>query len=179
MERSPSSYAHLKPPGGAEVCVPAWLDRLVEVGPRRPLRGLVGHALVLACLTGVFVVCVSLRPAPDYVGTHEQFGLPPCSFRAVFGLPCPGCGGTTAVVYLAHLRLLDALRSSVFGAVVGLAMAVAWVLCLASLVLRRPLHPRLEGQAGARVMGYTVVLMLLSWAIKIIYTLVALPGVPR
>jgi hypothetical protein len=74
---------------------------------------------------------------------------------------------------------MDAIKSSIFGAAVGVGMALAWLLCLISLVWRRPLYPRLEGQAGARVMAYTVVLMLLSWTIKIIYTLVALPGVPR
>jgi hypothetical protein len=177
--KPPQPYVFPRPEAASDLRLPPWLDRVLDVGPRTPFRGLVGYLIVLIILTAAFAVALKLDPTPDYVGTHQQFGLPPCSFRAVFGLPCPGCGGTTAVVCLAHLKIMDAIKSSIFGAAVGVGMALAWLLCLISLVWRRPLYPRLEGQAGARVMAYTVVLMLLSWAIKIIYTLVALPGVPR
>ena len=48
-----------------------------------------------------------------------------CPFRALTGLPCPFCGGTTAAVKLGHLDALGALRTNpvvVFGAVVVAAM---------------------------------------------------------
>lgn len=178
--RAPSPKPHADPPrdGDPDLRVPPWLNRLVEIGPRRRLRSMGGFIGVLAAMTLALGALATLDPAPDYVGTHQQFGLPPCSFRAVFGLPCPGCGGTTAVTYLVHLQPLEALKSSLFGAAVGVGMALTWLLCLVAVILRRPIYPRLEGQAGARLMGYTVVLMLVSWVVKIIHTLVVLPGVP-
>jgi hypothetical protein len=48
-----------------------------------------------------------------------------CPFRALTGLPCPFCGGTTAAVKLGHFDVLGALRANpviVFGAVVVAAM---------------------------------------------------------
>lgn len=37
-----------------------------------------------------------LVPDPRGYGTHQQLGLPPCSFRVFFGTICPTCGGTTS-----------------------------------------------------------------------------------
>jgi predicted ABC-type sugar transport system permease subunit len=44
-----------------------------------------------------------------------------CPFRALTGIPCPFCGGTTAAVHIGRFDLLGALRANpviVFGAVV-------------------------------------------------------------
>ena len=53
---------------------------------------LAGLALALAC---GFLAAAWLQPDPQGFGTHRQFGLPGCSFRMLFGKPCPGCGMTT------------------------------------------------------------------------------------
>jgi uncharacterized protein DUF2752 len=48
-----------------------------------------------------------------------------CPFRAITGIPCPFCGGTTAAVRIGHLDLLGALRANpvvVIGAVVVLLL---------------------------------------------------------
>jgi hypothetical protein len=48
-----------------------------------------------------------------------------CPFRALTGLPCPFCGGTTAAVHLGRFDLLGALRANpvvVLGAVIVAAM---------------------------------------------------------
>lgn len=37
-----------------------------------------------------------LTPDPSGMGTHQQLGLPPCSMRVLFGIPCPSCGMTTS-----------------------------------------------------------------------------------
>lgn len=40
-----------------------------------------------------------LDPDPRGFGTHVQLGLPPCGFRWLTGLACPGCGLTTAFAH--------------------------------------------------------------------------------
>ena len=50
-----------------------------------------------------------------------------CPFRAITGIPCPFCGGTTAAVRIGHLDLLGALRANpvvVVGALVVMAIPV-------------------------------------------------------
>ena len=53
-------------------------------------------AAALGVIIG-FAVGRSVEPDPRGYGTHQQFGLPPCTFQTVFGIPCPSCGGTTSV----------------------------------------------------------------------------------
>ena len=48
-----------------------------------------------------------------------------CPLRALTGVPCPFCGGTTAAVHIGHLDLLGALRANpvvVVGAIVAATM---------------------------------------------------------
>ena len=62
-----------------------------------------------------------------------------CPFRALTGVPCPFCGGTTAAVNLGHFDALGALRANP----VVVAGAVALVTMPAMLALRssRPIAP--------------------------------------
>jgi hypothetical protein len=50
---------------------------------------------------------------------------PLCLFRAVTGIPCPLCGGTTAAVGLGQLDPLAALSANPFAVIVGALLAVA------------------------------------------------------
>jgi hypothetical protein len=43
-----------------------------------------------------------LTPSATGLGTHQQLGLPACGFHAWTGLPCPGCGLTTAFAHMAR-----------------------------------------------------------------------------
>ena len=47
----------------------------------------------------VLVVAALLTPSPIGHSTHTQLGLPPCGFLVMTGLPCPGCGMTTAFAH--------------------------------------------------------------------------------
>jgi hypothetical protein len=50
---------------------------------------------------------------------------PLCLMRAVTGIPCPLCGGTTAAVGLGHLDLGAALAANPFAVLVGGLLAIA------------------------------------------------------
>lgn len=80
------------------------------------------------------VVACFLEPSPQHRGTHQQLGLPPCTFVLVFGLPCPTCGMTTAWAHLVRGEWIEALRANVGGTLLALLnlVAVPWLLLSAA-----------------------------------------------
>jgi Protein of unknown function (DUF2752) len=48
-----------------------------------------------------------------------------CPLRALTGIPCPVCGGTTAAVRLGHLDVIGALRANPFVLLGGLGVVLA------------------------------------------------------
>lgn len=63
----------------------------------------------------VLVIARILSPNPLGHGTHTQLGLPPCGFLVATGLPCPGCGLTTAFAHMARGEVLAATAANPFG----------------------------------------------------------------
>jgi hypothetical protein len=64
-----------------------------------------------------------------------------CPFRAMTGLPCPFCGGTTAAVKLGHFDVLGALQANpviVLGAVVVATMPAVLAFRSSRTVARWP-----------------------------------------
>ena len=83
-------------------------------------------AVALGCLAILFGAAW-LNPSPAGIGTHEQLGLPACGFYERTGYPCPTCGMTTALAYIAHGQVFRALAVQPAGALLGLA-------CLAGVI---------------------------------------------
>ena len=71
-----------------------------------------------------------LDPDPRGWGTHEQLGLPACLTREWVGIPCPGCGVTTAAVEFTHGHPVRSLVIQPLGflAALGLLLFFPWVL---------------------------------------------------
>ena len=137
-----ASSINTKIAGGA----PAAPRRLAE---RTRLRGLL---LAMPCWAAV-AAAWWLSPRPTGYGTHEQMGLPGCSFLAETGLPCPSCGLTTSFAEMARGHLGRAFHAQPFGlllftAVVLLAAAGSVELATGRDVLRS-LRPRLWWVAAA------------------------------
>jgi len=86
--------------------------------------------VVAAGLLALLAVAAWVRPDESGQGTHQQLGLPPCTFRTLTGRPCPSCGMTTSWAHLVRGEAADALRANVAGSLLGLAaMAAApWLL---------------------------------------------------
>jgi hypothetical protein len=91
--------------------------------------GTVGRAALLGTalffIVG-FAIALWLDPDPRGFGTHQQFGLPPCTFRLVFGFPCPGCGMTTCFSHFVRGEFVKAARANV----AGLVLAVVCLLLI-------------------------------------------------
>ena len=68
------------------------------------------------CAIGLLMVARCLEPSHDGVGTHQQLGLPPCTFLTIFRRPCPSCGMTTAWSHLMHADFQAAIRTNAGGA---------------------------------------------------------------
>jgi hypothetical protein len=77
-------------------------------------------------------VAARLQPDSHGFGTHQQLGLPPCTFLVLFGRRCPSCGMTTSWAYLVRGQIVQAAAANVGGAVLGVLTAVAAIWLLAS-----------------------------------------------
>jgi hypothetical protein len=128
---------------------------------------LVGLALVL---TAVFVTAWILNPyEPDgsarRMETHRQLGLPPCTFYALTGLPCPSCGMTTSFALLVRGDVLNSLRANAVGTLLALVCLALIPWALASAACKRTLWiRRLDRVLAVAVIGF-LSLMMLRWAI--------------
>ena len=123
---------------------------------------------LIACgAAAVLGVCLWLRPSESGVGTHEQLGGLPCGFLIREGIPCPGCGITTAMAAAAHGRLALAARSQVGGLLLLAAVAALGAAgALQALTGRATLKPFALHRWGWWLLGATAA-VLGGWALKL------------
>ncbi len=154
---------------------PPWTDLEYDDGA---LDALPAHGTsVRGCLAGlalglaaVFAVAFCLDPyrgdgSARRMETHRQLGLPPCTFFAVTGIPCPACGMTTSFALLVRGDVGNSLRANAVGtllALFGLAL-IPWCL-FAALTGRTPFVRSLERSTSVVVLVF-LGLMLLRWAV--------------
>ena len=126
------------------------------------LRG----GLVAAACAGVLAAAGCLSPSRDGFGTHQQLGLPTCSFLARTGWPCPTCGVTTSVAEAARGRLFRAWHAHPFGVLVAAGLAALGAAGLCELATGRPSLP--AGRRALLLAGLFAVLGLGGgWAWKL------------
>lgn len=80
-----------------------------------------------------------------------------CPFRAITGIPCPFCGGTTAAVRIGHLDLVGALRANpvvVVGALV--VMAIPVLMSAPRVVAMRAARPRFSRRTIAAMITVVI-----------------------
>lgn len=94
-----------------------------------------------------------------------------CSFRALTGWPCPGCGLTRAADGLAHLRLGFAFESNPLGALVGCLLVGAAALGLVQWLFRLSLPvPRLSDREARSARALLVLAVVANYAFVIVQT---------
>jgi len=148
------------------------LGRLITIVPlSRPVIGRLRAAGIAAAAGLVLVAAAELVPSADHLGTHRQFGLPPCGFVLATGLPCPTCGMTTAYAYTVRGQFIEALRSQVAGFILALATAGAGIVAVASTVTG--LRPALNWYrvGPTRLVWWLSALFVAAWAVKIVLAL--------
>lgn len=89
-------------------------------------------------------------------------GLPDCFFKSTFGLPCPTCGGTRALVALARLDAASAFRSNPLVAAGSVSFVLGGLAAGFLAVLGRGIREPARYPAWLRVS--LAVLVALNWA---------------
>ncbi len=112
----------------------------------RPLPGAARWALALGALIGPVVLATLLTHGPVV-----------CGFRALFGIPCPGCGLTRCLAALAHGDVVAAFRvhpaGPIFLAYLGAMWGTAWLSYATRGDLRSPLARAIPGWAHLGLVG--------------------------
>jgi hypothetical protein len=132
----------------------------------------VGVARLIAAV--VFSGCVALLAAaawtqPDRrgLGTHQQFGLPPCTMVMMVGYPCPTCGMSTAFAHAVRGELVSAFRAQPAGLVLAIAVAVAAALSLGVIVTGEVWAVNWYRVSPSHVVLGVVLLILGGWGYKL------------
>lgn len=125
-------------------------------------------AAAAACWIALAALGALLEPAPAGHGTHTQLGLPPCRFLELTGLPCPGCGVTTAAVLATHGELARAFATQPFGAALAIAMALFPVWASVQALRGRDLGEHRPAWANRVTLAAAVLLALGAWAYRLI-----------
>lgn len=84
-------------------------------------------------LIGGFAIAASLQPDPSGFGTHQQLGLPPCTFRFLFGKMCPSCGMTTSFSNFVRGQFVAAARANSAGLLLAIVCTVQIPWCWVSV----------------------------------------------
>ncbi len=95
------------------------------------IRSRIFTLLVISVLLAMlFTSRFYLRPSALGYGTHEQLGLPPCTFVALWSMRCPACGMTTSWAHATRGQWVSAWEANAGGALLALiAMAYIPVFC--------------------------------------------------
>ncbi len=93
-----------------------------SVDDARPIRYWIRAILVVLTVPWivVLIVALSLNPYEENgearkLGTHQQLGLPECTFKVMVGVPCPSCGMTTSFSLMMHADVWNSMKANFAG----------------------------------------------------------------
>lgn len=125
----------------------------------------IGWAVLALTSASVLIVARSLTPSASGVGTHTQLGLPPCGLLALFHVPCPACGLTTAFAHLAHGDVRASLAAHPLGLPLFVGLALLAVHGAIAGLRARPIT--VPARAGHLAWLYTAALLLV-WLVRLV-----------
>ena len=123
--------------------------------------------LALLCL-GVLIASRALSPSASGLGTHRGLGLPPCSFLALWGVPCPTCGLTTAFAHAARLELACSLRAHPLGLPLFTLVLLAVPLALCALSRGTSVRYAVDRVRADRAALWVVMALLACWVARVV-----------
>ena len=126
-----------------------------------------GYVAIAALSAVTLGIARALTPSPAGYGTHQQLGLPPCTFLHWTGFPCPSCGLTTCFAYAAHGHFVAALITQPFGLLAFALTVLALPAALYCIRRRIAWSAVIYARATNLTMRVLLTLYLLSWVYKI------------
>lgn len=130
-------------------------------------RRAIWSGIALAMLA-LLVTARLLTPSGSGVGTHLALGLPPCGFLLWSGLPCPGCGLTTAFAHLARGELLGSISANPLGLPLFVSVLVTLLLALVHARRGTAVGVVVERFQADRAALCLVLALLLSWSARLV-----------
>ena len=157
-------------PGLAVHPLGSWV---VRVASTRPNRSRSVALIVLVGCVAILAVATTVSPERSGLGTHQQFGLAPCSLVSLFGYPCPTCGMTTAFANTVRGRVLAAFHAQPAGLVLALCTMIAAGMSLVVLFTGKVWAVNWYRVPPMGVAIALVLLVLGGWIFKIVVGVVA------
>lgn len=117
-------------------------ERIADEGPAPAMHPLVTALLLAMVFVWVVTLTVAATLYPyDLNGealqmeTHRQLGLPPCTIKQIYDIPCPSCGMTTSFSLLMHGDVWNSLKANFAGTALafGGLLFIPWALASAFL----------------------------------------------
>jgi len=99
---------------------------------------------------------------------HPLFGLPPCGFLMVTGLPCPGCGLTHSFVAMAHLDFVAAVHANPFGVLLFLISLTTVPIAALGFIRGWPVVDTLERLHFDKWAILLSVASVLTWLVRVL-----------
>ena len=116
---------------------------------------------VLPLTSAVFAVSAAWR-------VSELPGVVLCPFRAVTGLPCPGCGMTRAFCSIGHGELARAFGYNALAPFVFVAAMLVWAHALATVLKLDTARTSLERlRPGTSVTRFMLAVTLVWWVVRL------------
>ena len=124
--------------------------------------------IVLWCLFLLSGFCLAVWLSPDSrgFGTHQQLGLPPCSFQQLFGVPCPSCGMTTSFSHFVRGQWILSAQSSVTAFVLALVCVVQIPWFGVSVWKNRLWRVRHPDLVALGVLGFLYAVWAAEWLVR-------------
>ena len=138
------------------------------MGEGAPTTDRVGYAIVAVGAVAAVVLARIVTPSPTGVGTHQQLGLPPCTFHLLTGHGCPGCGLTTSFAHVVRGDIATAFATNPMGPV--LFVLVALTAPAAGYLAFRPVPMDGIARSGYFVGTMIAILvgMIVGWTIRLV-----------
>jgi hypothetical protein len=152
-------------------------DSVDEAGPINRWIRMLLPILTIPWIIVFFVAIFLIDPYPNgeaaRMGTHQQLGLPPCTFQEMAQIPCPSCGMTTSFTLLMHGDVWHSMQANFAGtalATFGL-LFIPWA--LASAFFGRFVFIRRLEMVVFRLAIVFLVLLFGRWGVVVIWDLLS------